>query len=317
MPAGRPNRPLFDLIAEESADARKRSPAAASTANAQATSVEMKPAPSRRLPDPPEAAPASHDFARPAAIPARTPRGLWASLLSHGRASVEVTTPWLAATMAILLAVALGVWVIAYKMGESEASSRLAGGIGTAPPKSESKTNEPPTAQDTPRESSPQGPQVADSNGERTPPANTEPSTPQTNNAIEGLAPANPTDAGAVVAYAGSYENDPRTPGKNYLLLASSMSRQDVREAVDFLGRNGFMALGVPYGAVDRRGREGKNDPLYKLVSAQGFDSSDMKESQNRREAIEEEAGKLGQIYQRQHRGKYNFAKVNWEKFVR
>jgi hypothetical protein len=42
-----------------------------------------------------------------------------------------------------------------------------------------------------------------------------------------------------------------------------------------------------------------------------------MKESQARRDRMAEEVQRLGQVYQRQHRGKYNFAKVNWEKYVR
>lgn len=240
--------------------------------------------------------------------------------MATGRASVDLTTPWLAAATAIVLGVILAVWIVAYKMGESEATVRLAGGVGTAPPRSDPKPAD-RTAEAGSQNSAPGGAPSETPIG-RTDETAEGAGAPLSNPVPEQVAgdplpKANQTDSGTVVAYTGSYESDPRVPGKNYLLLASSMSRQDARDAVDFLGRNGFAALGVPYGAVDRTGREGKNDPLYKLVSAQGFDSSDMKESQSKREAIATEAGKLGLIYQRQHRGKYNFAKVNWEKYVR
>ncbi len=329
MPAGRPNRPLFDLIAEETADGRKR---AATTPVSESPAVEIKPP--QRIPDP-EDEPRSSTPVRglphmpPSSVGSRTnPKGLLGSLLSSGRAMVELTTPWVAASVAIGLAILLGIWIIAYKMGETEATQRLAGGPSAAPPKSGTSnvgtSGSKPTGNSTGAVTGNQP-----STGTSTPGVTGQP--PATDDETDGAAPSpaladetpatlprpNATEAGPVVAFNGSYDADPRVPGNNYLVLASSMSRQDVKDAVDFLGRSGFTALGVPYGAVDRTGRDDKNDPLYKLVYAQGFNGSDMKETQSRRDKILEEARRLGLIYQRQHRGKYNFAKPNWEKYVR
>ncbi|MCC6426572.1 MAG: hypothetical protein IT435_07100 [Phycisphaerales bacterium] len=313
MPAGRPNRPLFDLIPEHAAEARRRD---TELDLPPAPAVEIKPSPraSLRTDHSPAGAVAMHTDSRTA------PRGFWGSLISSGRAVIEINTPWFAACIAVLLAGLLGVWVIAYKMGEAEATQRLAGGIGTAPPSRTLPSGSNAGSQD---------PAVQPSNQ----PSNT-PTTPTTpistdqlasNDPIDptpgepaGLLPgANRNDSGPVVAYNGSFDADPRTNTQNHLVLASGMSRQDARDAVDFLGRNGFAALGVPYPTVDRSRRDGKNDPLYKLVSAQGYGSNDMKETQRQRDKLADEARRLGLLYQRQHRGKYNFEKVYWEKYVR
>jgi hypothetical protein len=215
MPAGRPNRPLFDLIAEEGDDARRRG-SAPSTAT---PAVELKPAaPAVRAREPvaierPEAAPRSRT----------APRGLWGSLVSTGRATIELTTPWFAAGVALLLALLLGTWIIAYKVGESEATRRLAGGVSTAPPRPDDSA---------------QGdlPVIIPNFATKPPDPRTEqpPSTenlgiptdqPTPGPAIADLPAATPGDTGPVVAYTGTYDSDPRIVGRNYLVLASSMSR--------------------------------------------------------------------------------------------
>lgn len=308
MPAGRPNRPLFDLIAEEGDEARRRGTAPSTATPA----VELKP--------PPATVRAREQVAieRPE-TPARTrtaPRGLWGSLVSTGRATVEITTPWFAAGVAVLLALLLGTWIIAYKVGESEATRRLAGGVSTAPPRPQDSAQPDQLPVIIPNFATrPPEPRAERLSSAEVP--GVTPEQPAPSPAVGDLPAATPGDTGPVVAYTGTYETDPRVVGRNYLILASNMSRSDARHAVDFLGQNGFRALGVPYGSVDRSSRAGKNDPLYKLVSAEGFDGSEMKESQARRDRMAEEVQRLGQVYQRQHRGKYNFAKVNWEKYVR
>lgn len=351
MPLGRPKRPLFDLIAEQKADARRR---AALTADSETpASVEVKPTATR------PAAPASTISGTATAAPRATaevsrttytrsrPQGVLSNLLSGGRAKVELTTPWVAAAAAVLLGGLLLIWVVAYKMGEKEGVNRIAGAIESSTPPSISTppasqipvpgpTNQPGSKKNDSRSTDPKSgdriagntpanapvkptasvPAPARGNSpqpEKTPDQSRPTSTPPN----DGLPLPNPTEGGTVVAFNGSYNADPRTVGNNYLVIASNMTREDARLAVDFLGANGFRALGVPYSAVDRRSDDGKNVPLYKLVSSQGFDGSAMKETQSQRDRIADEVTRLGQIYQRQHRGKYNFAKVHWEKYVR
>lgn len=323
MPAGRPNRPLFDLIAEENADKGRRS----ISAN---PAVEFKPT-SRQPPRDPSDASDQIASAR-----SRTsPRGFFGSLAATGRARIDITTLWFAASVALALAILLGVWIIAYKLGESEATVRLTGGLPAPPPRLTSdqrdatrvvtpvpddpspslsrngSTNVPPTRS---------GP-VGIETGERTQarPSPVRDSAPDGGrNAADAFLPgANRDDSGSFPVYNGSFTTDPRTPGMNYLLLASGMTRADAREAIDFLGRNGYFTVAVPVRPVDRGVRDGNNDPLYKLFHAEGFDSTQMRATQSRRDRISDEARRLGAIYQRQHRGKYNFAKVNWEKYVR
>ncbi len=310
MPAGRPNRPLFDLIPGESPDARRRSAAATPAA------VEVKPV--LRSPSPAEKPEA------PEPVSFRTaPRGFWGTLISSGRAQLEVNTAWVAATAVLVLGTILAAWVIAYKMAESQTTQRLAGGVSTAPPPALHGSPEPGTGRNRagaipPNDSDrPASEQAPDPTGPAGDVQTADKNQPGTAAPADGLPAANHNDSGAVVAYSGSYDTDPRTVGQNYLVLASGMTRQDARDAVDFLGRSGFSALGVPYKGVDRTGRDGKNDPLYKLVSAQGFDSGELKETQRQRDKIADEARRLGLTYQRQQHGKYNFAKVLWEKYVR
>lgn len=352
MPLGRPKRPLFDLIAEQNADARRR---AATTADAEVpASVEVKPAPQQRPASPARStsavtsAPASsrvQEAVRP--IPRGKPQGFLGNLLSGGRAKVELTTPWVGAGIAVVLGTLLVIWIIAFKMGESEAVKRIAGNIepsvpptiaatpsgtstpvpgptsqpgtsGKTPDKNSAKTPD-NKATTNPKAPAPTAPKQQQSKPTETKPTETKPAEAKVPTApvTDGLAVPNPTEGGAVVAYNGSYDSDPRIAGNNYLVIASNMTREDARAAVDFLGANGFRALGVPYSGVDRRADGGNNSPLYKLVSTQGYDGAAMKDSQTNRDRIADEVTRLGQIYQRQHRGKYNFAKVHWEKYVR
>ncbi|HRJ49530.1 MAG: hypothetical protein KF787_03570 [Phycisphaeraceae bacterium] len=323
MPAGRPNRPLFDLIAEENADKGRRAIAAN-------PAVEFKPA-SRQPPrDPTDA---SEQIA--SARSRTSPRGFFGSLAANGRARIDITTPWFAASVALALAILLGVWIIAYKLGESEATVRLTGGAPAPPPRLTSDqrdaTRGVTTVPDDPAASPSRNrsasdpltasPPVGIQSGERTEPR---PSSSRDRapdggrTAADAFLPgANRDDSGPFPVYNGSFTTDPRTPGMNYLLLASGMTRADAREAIDFLGRNGYFTVAVPVRPVDRGVRDGNNDPLYKLFHAEGFESTQMKATQSRRDRMADEARRLGAIYQRQHRGKYNFAKVNWEKYVR
>lgn len=215
---------------------------------------------------------------------------------------VPVNTLWFAAAGALTLLVLL--FVGGYKLGmgaaERQAERELSARFGDRPNLTE------------PREQPPTDP------APRTTPPNSRdagPATPQP------VAPTRPeSDPGDMAAGTGAVMSskgvtaDPREHGKNYLALAT-LSRADAQGAIAFLAANGVEVIGVP---VDRgTGRANNAGPAlaYRLFAAAGITSEQFRTKQTARTNLEAEVARLGEVWQKQHRGASNFAKTGWEKY--
>lgn len=122
---------------------------------------------------------------------------------------------------------------------------------------------------------------------------------------------------GPIITAKGTLESDPRKSGVNYQVLGYGLSREEAKSAVEFLAANGVAALGVPVRAVDRGGRAENNSALYKVVSANGISSEAFKRSEGTRLKMDADAKRLGAAWQKQEKGRFNFASPYWEKFAR
>jgi hypothetical protein len=104
---------------------------------------------------------------------------------------------------------------------------------------------------------------------------------------------------------------DPRQKGLNYLRLAD-LPRADAEGAIAFLNANGLDVMGIP---VDTPRWASKNDgsvQWYALYVNQGLTREQL--GLPGKTALESQVRKLGEIWQRQHRGSSNFAQPGWEK---
>src|SRR5437868_6501669 len=156
MPAGRPNRPLFDLIPEEAGEARRRAAISPVPVN---PAVEIKPS------------------SRTGHRPDQPPAG--STLVAPGPRTHPHPPP-------------------------------------TPPPNPPSTSDKGP-AITPPAAQTPKSSQLPDNKTET---ADQTPTSNQPGGTDTGLPPANHTDSGPVIAFSGSYDADPRSPGDNYMVLA-------------------------------------------------------------------------------------------------
>lgn len=206
------------------------------------------------------------------------------------RPSVPVNFWYLAGAAVVLVAVLA--WAGGVLFGRGQERDRLSKELGPAFA-DRPRVQEPGTAQ-------PQG--VVPVEPSPTPgPGVTAPKTP----------PQVPMSTGNVLTPRGM-EADPRQRGLNYLNLAS-LPRPDAESAVAFLAANGVEVVGLP---VDTPAWAAKNQgsqvQWYALVVNQGLTREQL--SLPVKANLESQVAKLGQIWQKQHRGASNFARPAWEK---
>lgn len=107
---------------------------------------------------------------------------------------------------------------------------------------------------------------------------------------------------------------DTRVPGSNYLLIASNLPESEARRAADFLTANGVPAIAV---LVDSSGRDARTRNLFKIYSLLEIRSDEFSAKSQLRAQHKAEVARLGQIWQREHRGTANFSESQtlWEKY--
>lgn len=328
MAGGRSQRPLFDLLPgglgktparPESAPA---SPPPAPPEVVSATLSELKPRVTiRPVPMDPEPPAPQAERQAPPAVPAadpppsRAPDAWTSAMLSGGMIRVRAYLVYLLGA-AWLLSLVM-VWVLGNWWGEAAADRRLASEIGRNAPVPTDPLRTAAGSADRPDAVAPQGPadvqppQAVTSPRPRTQP----PATPESG--ATPVQPASPagTGTGQFLVATGRTDQDPRTAGLNYLVLAT-LDEEETARAIRFLADAGLNCLGVPVrGAVDR-GREGGNTPSYRLVVLAGITGQDFREARPVRTRLEADVRRLGQVWQREQRGSSNFGKPAWEKFT-
>lgn len=119
----------------------------------------------------------------------------------------------------------------------------------------------------------------------------------------------------AILAQTGPLDADPRTPGNNYLKLASSVGGDEAARIVRFLASRGVQAIAVRTRLVDPA-PDGVNNPSqYDLYSLLPVPSDQYSSLATRRQQHERQVRSLGSQWQSQHRGTVNFARPQWEKY--
>lgn len=107
-----------------------------------------------------------------------------------------------------------------------------------------------------------------------------------------------------------SVTTDTRVAGSNYLLIAANLPEAEAIRAAEFLTANGVPAVAVT-GDASARGRTFK---VYSLLEIRPDEYSAKSQLRAQHKA---DVARLGQIWQREHRGASSFAENQtlWEKF--
>lgn len=302
MPPGRTHRPLFDLM-QGGTNVPRATPGAPAKPTVR---VELKPRGEAAAPPPSEPV-----RSQPAPI-VRTDgvrSGPLASLL--GDATVRV--PLNALYFGTAAVIVLGVFVLVFgvKWGRSQAEAEFErfkltdGGapkepLTQSPPLGSSDQVAPPTQ---PKAPAPK----ADAGRSGKPPER--PAAPP------AAAPSGqPYSGPPIITAKGLLYGDPRQSGLNYLHLAT-LQRADAEAAISFLSANGQEAIGVPVDA----GGGGANNPnptgKYVLIALPGITGEQWSKKMTARTNLEGQTARIGQVWQRDHKGSSNFAKPEWRLF--
>ncbi len=291
MASGRSNKPLFELLREDTG-------AGMFGRRASATFSELKPG-------------------------------------ETGRArSAYLTVPrtWVYFSVAIVLGLIAGAWVIAFRSGHAAAEKELAGSLVGGPRSEQPKIKEPeakpvekqigavPTP---PKETAkPTGAQTSKpevkppTKPETKPEAKPESPKPESGKKAEGgLVITLPVDdpAKPVLTSKGAVDADPRQAGMNYLRLVGGVPRDEARTMVAYLSANGLETVGVPMNVVDRTGRAVNNQPLFKIVCVGGVTKQQYEQKDPGRTNIEQAVAGLSERWLRDTKSRWSFAKPYWE----
>ncbi len=153
---------------------------------------------------------------------------------------------------------------------------------------------------------------------ESKPVAGPKPEAPKTEGgkkAEEGLLLTLPVDdpAKPVLTSKGAVDADPRQAGMNYMVLVGGMPRDEARTMIAYLSANGLEAVGVPMNVVDRTGRVVNNQPLFKVVCVGGISRQQFRDKDPARTNLEQAAAGLNERWLRDTKSRWSFAKTYWE----
>ncbi|MCC6969200.1 MAG: hypothetical protein IT434_03180 [Phycisphaerales bacterium] len=116
-----------------------------------------------------------------------------------------------------------------------------------------------------------------------------------------------------VLTSKGAVDADPRQPGMNYMVLVGGLPRDEARTMIAYLSANGLEAVGVPMNVVDRAGRVVNNQPLFKVVCVGGISRQQFRDKDSARTNLEQAAAGLNERWLRDTKSRWSFAKTYWE----
>lgn len=116
-----------------------------------------------------------------------------------------------------------------------------------------------------------------------------------------------------VLVSKGAVDADPRQPGMNYMVLVGGLPRDEARTMIAYLSANGLEAVGVPMSVVDRTGHVVNNQPLFKVVCVGGISRQQFRDKDPARTNLEQAAAALNERWLRDTKSRWSFAKTYWE----
>jgi len=247
----------------------------------------------------------------------------WPAFLGTNNLAIPVNVLYLG--VALLLVCAIAVYALGVSIGEQRAAARLASGTLNIDPKitepgdpgnlvsnSLSGTISGATGQQ-PRTNPGAMPGFDGGPAQQSRPPTPKPvvtnQTPTTTYVVP---------VGGILTSRGVIMSDPRVPELNYLALAS-LAEDDAKAAIAFLSVNGIDAIGIQTTqAVDRSGSAANNQGparVYRLYSIPGISRDEFSQKLTARTNVEANVARIGNVWQKEHRGASNFSRTQWEKY--
>ena len=227
-----------------------------------------------------------------------------ATLEDQPRNTGELRVPMNRVYMAVALTLALiiGAWAAGYSLGTSRArQSQIEQAVASEQVVAPVRT--PVASPNQPADTTPAGVQNPAANAGAPPAGQARP-----NPAVQ-----NPPPGSAWVVVAGGTRSvDPRSPGVNYLELATLPADQAL-DAIDFMASKGVRVVGVP---VDSGGRNANNPDRYRLVSlGLAVPSGQFSTTQTERRDHQRLVATIGAEWKRERRGGSDFSQTLWSRY--
>lgn len=295
MPGGRPTKPLFELLRDESTGRRTQPLRPSTLARPPALpEAEVKPVPNSLPPpaldpEPVEGAPTDYVGEFPA------PAGPLRALFQLAGETVQVSRYAALIACAVVLGAIFLIYVVAYRAGHDKGVKDYSARYlppDSPPPAGVLTPSIRPSetlGQRDPRPAPPPAPPKTTPPGEKSRPAPTRPN------------PGFDDPTKPVLTATGAFDADPRTPGLNYLVLATLLTREDARLLVAFLGASGLEVVGVPT-RVEDEGRAGNNPGSYKVVTLTGLTREQFRADDPLKAKLKNEGTRLGELWKDQHK---------------
>lgn len=217
----------------------------------------------------------------------------------QSESGITLSIPRFYTMIAVALVLIVGAWAGGYRIGYTDGRDEMSQFV---------RTDQPVVSP----QSDPTGSSRPDPATTRPADRGTAPATNQANN----QQPTNPSASrtlDAIMTPTGFRPDDPRTPGMNYLMLATLPTVQ-ASEAISFMRANGVTIIGVPQ--LDS-GRGSANNPsrytLYSLGLA--IPGNRWSAMSNQRAEHQQMIAELGKRWQREQQGGSDFSQPLWEKY--
>jgi hypothetical protein len=218
----------------------------------------------------------------------------------HADSGITLSIAKFYTLVAIALVLIVGAWAGGYQIGYGDGKDEMAQFLPdqpvVSPQGNQASTNQPvintPTTTET------------------TPPETRRETSPRTN---PGTTPAQTRSPSDIMVPNGFRADDPRTPGMNYLALATLPTEQ-ASDAINFMRLNGVTVIGVP--VLDSGSNRANNPSRYSLYSlGLAIPGNQWSAMSNQRLEHQQMIRTLGARWQQERRGGSDFSQTNWEKY--
>ena len=219
---------------------------------------------------------------------------------------ILLSTPKFYTMIAIGLVLIVGAWAGGYQIGFGDGKDEMSQFVRNDQPvvRPSGSSGQTSGGQDTATTDESSPPETR-SNQQPSQSTGTVPSQPRS-----GAGSPSPT---AILTPTGYRSDDPRTPGLNYLVLAT-LTPEQAADAIQFMQANGITIIGVP--RLDSGGQSANNPSRYTLYSlGLAIPGNRWSAMSNQRLEHQNKVASLGARWQRERQGGSDFSQTNWEKY--
>jgi len=223
----------------------------------------------------------------------------------QSESGITLSIPRFYTMIAVALVLIVGAWAGGYRIGYTDGKDEMSQFVRTDQPVI--------SPQGAPTGSSRPGTATNGPADRGSGPTTNQPTNQPTNRAVNQQSTTITRTPDAIMTPTGFRPDDPRTPGMNYLMLAT-LPTGHAADAISFMRANGVTIIGVPQ--LDSGGGSANNPSRYTLYSlGLAIPGNRWSAMSNQRAEHQQMIAELGKRWQREQQGGSDFSQPLWEKY--